>query len=211
MFSTGLRRICGILHLHGSSLVYVGVSWHILVDSDVRIYVLLVKPAGTLSTLHGSPSRTQPCRSMYMWSRHVYVGFRQMVFHDFESAYITDVFEIPNRDSDSRQGTIPNRRYRHIPWLRNKYRWPSTSNLLITTPRSMGDACGLPGYTSYKTQHKQRTELSLWRSPTNQLTPYAQSIRTCSTYATSPNPRVIIGVPDRVHIPLLHTQSTGQK
>lgn len=31
-----------------------------------------------------------------MWSRHVYIEFWQMVFYHFESAYITDVFEIPN-------------------------------------------------------------------------------------------------------------------
>lgn len=48
--------------------------------------------------------------------------------------------------------------------------------------------------------------------PPQQPTPYAQSRRTCSMYATSLNPRVIIGVPDRVHIPLLlNTQSTGRK
>ena len=91
-----------------------GVSWHVLVDSDVRMYVLLVRAAGTVSILHGSPSRSQPCRSMYIWSRHVYVGIRRMVSRGFESGY-THMFEVTNWDPDSRQGTSPKRRYRHIP------------------------------------------------------------------------------------------------
>lgn len=68
------------------------------------MYVLLVRLGGAASTLHGSPSRSQPCLWMYMCSRHVYVECQRMVSRDFESGYAY-VFEVPNRNPDSRKGT----------------------------------------------------------------------------------------------------------
>lgn len=54
--------------------------------------------------LHGNPSRSRPCRWTYTRSRHVHiVGFQRIVSRNFESGYIADVFEIPNRDAGTRQ------------------------------------------------------------------------------------------------------------
>lgn len=109
------------------------------------MYVLLVRPAGTESTLHGSPSRSQPCRSIHIWSRHAYVWVRRMVSRDFESGYIADAFEMPNWDPDSGQATRPTRRYRHIPCCIPNTINPQYPTSLSQTRGTWAMPAGCPG------------------------------------------------------------------